>query len=137
MSGWISITATATPSRRPLRAPPTLPASSCAAIASSSMRWSHALPIAEYDTERQHWTFTSAARGCSAFRNYIADVLGVGRDKVRVLTDRVGGSFGMKQATYAEYYCILEGPVNSAGRSNGPTSARAASCRTATAATMT
>ena len=49
----------------------------------------------------------SAARACSAFRNYIADVLGVGRDKVRILTDRVGGSFGMKQATYAEYYCIL------------------------------
>ena len=31
-------------------------------------------------------------------------VLGVGRDKVRILTDRVGGSFGMKQATYAEYF---------------------------------
>jgi carbon-monoxide dehydrogenase large subunit len=28
--------------------------------------------------------------------------------EVRVLTDRVGGSFGMKQPTYAEYFCILQ-----------------------------
>ena len=42
----------------------------------------------------------SAARACSALRNYIAEVLGVGRDKVRVLTGQVGGSFGMKQPTY-------------------------------------
>ena len=50
----------------------------------------------------------SAARGCSGFATTSPSVLGVGRDKVRVLTDRVGGSFGMKQATYAEYYCILQ-----------------------------
>ena len=56
---------------------------------------------------RQHWTLHVGCQGVFGFRNYIADVLGVGRDKVRVLTDRVGGSFGMKQATYAEYYCIL------------------------------
>ena len=34
-------------------------------------------------------------------------MLGVGRDKVRVLTGNVGGSFGMKQPTYPEYFCIL------------------------------
>ena len=45
--------------------------------------------------------------GGFGFRNYIAGVLRIGRDKLRVLTDRVGGSFGMKQPTYAEYYCIL------------------------------
>jgi carbon-monoxide dehydrogenase large subunit len=65
--------------------------------------------IAQYDPERQHWTVHVGCQGVFAFRNYLADVLGVGRDKVRVLTDRVGGSFGMKQATYAEYYCLLHG----------------------------
>jgi len=65
--------------------------------------------IAQYDPERQHWTLHVECQGVFGFRNYIADVLGVGRDKIRVLTDRVGGSFGMKQATYAEYYCILHG----------------------------
>jgi len=63
--------------------------------------------LAEYDPERQHWTLHVGCQGVFGFRNYIAQVLGVGRDKVRVLTDRVGGSFGMKQPTYAEYFCIL------------------------------
>jgi carbon-monoxide dehydrogenase large subunit len=65
--------------------------------------------IAHYDPDEQHWTLYVESQGVFGFRNYIAEVLGVGRDKVRVLTDRVGGSFGMKQATYAEYYCILHG----------------------------
>jgi carbon-monoxide dehydrogenase large subunit len=63
--------------------------------------------IAEYDTARDHWTLHIGCQGVFGFRNYIAGVLGVGRDKVRVLTDRVGGSFGMKQATYPEHYCIM------------------------------
>src|SRR5277367_2963531 len=63
--------------------------------------------VAQYDAGRQHWTLNVGCQGVFGFRNYIADVLGVGRDKVRILTDRVGGSFGMKQPTYAEYFCIL------------------------------
>src|SRR5207245_5698870 len=63
--------------------------------------------VAEYDAGRQHWTLHVGCQGVCGFRNYIAGVLGVGRDQVRVLTDRVGGSFGMKQATYPEYYCLM------------------------------
>jgi aerobic carbon-monoxide dehydrogenase large subunit len=63
--------------------------------------------VAEYDAGRRHWTLHVGCQGVFGFRNYIAGVLGVGRNQLRVLTDRVGGSFGMKQATYAEYYCIL------------------------------
>src|SRR5712691_8641783 len=63
--------------------------------------------IAQYDPERQHWTLHVGCQGVFGFRNYIAQVLGVGRDKVRVLTDRVGGSFGMKQPNMSEYFCIL------------------------------
>ncbi len=63
--------------------------------------------LAHYDPERQHWTLHVECQGVFGFRNYIAGVLGVGRDKLRVLTDRVGGSFGMKQPTAAEYFCIL------------------------------
>ncbi len=65
--------------------------------------------IAVYDPQRQHWTLHVGCQGVFGFRNYVAGVLGVGRDKVRILTERVGGSFGMKQPTYAEYYCILHG----------------------------
>jgi carbon-monoxide dehydrogenase large subunit len=63
--------------------------------------------LAQYDAKRRHWTLHVGCQGVFGFRNYIAGVLGVGRDQLRVLTDRVGGSFGMKQPTYAEYYCIL------------------------------
>jgi aerobic carbon-monoxide dehydrogenase large subunit len=63
--------------------------------------------VALYDPERQHWTLHVPGQGVFGFRSYIAGVLGIGRDKLRVLTDRVGGSFGMKQPTYPEYYCIL------------------------------
>jgi len=63
--------------------------------------------IAQYDHARGHWTLHIGCQGVFGFRNYIAGVFGVGRDKVRVLTDRVGGSFGMKQATYPEHYCLM------------------------------
>jgi aerobic carbon-monoxide dehydrogenase large subunit len=63
--------------------------------------------IALYDPDLQHWTLHVPGQGVFGFRNYIAGVLGIGRDKLRVLTERVGGSFGMKQPTYPEYYCIL------------------------------
>jgi carbon-monoxide dehydrogenase large subunit len=62
---------------------------------------------AQYDPQRGHWTLHIGCQGVFGFRNYIAGVLGVGRDKVRVLTDRVGGSFGMKQPTYPEHFCIM------------------------------
>jgi aerobic carbon-monoxide dehydrogenase large subunit len=63
--------------------------------------------IAQYDAARQHYTLHVGCQGVFGFRNYVAQVLGIGRDKVRVLTDRVGGSFGMKQPNMSEYFCIL------------------------------
>ena len=87
--------------RRLRRAPRMSRGSSCATTASSSTRWSRAPRSPNTTREREHWTLHVGCQGVFGFRNYIAGVLGVGRDKVRVLTDRVGGSFGMKQPTYA------------------------------------
>ncbi len=63
--------------------------------------------LVEYDPATEHFTVHVGNQGVFGFRNYIAGVLGVGRDKVRVITDRVGGSFGMKQPNMSEYYCML------------------------------
>src|SRR5439155_274882 len=63
--------------------------------------------VEEYDATRGRWTLHIGSQGVFGFRNYIANVFGVGRDKMRVLTGRVGGSFGMKQPTYAEHFCIM------------------------------
>src|SRR5437764_8206965 len=63
--------------------------------------------LAEYDPARRHFTLHVGCQGVFGFRNYIAGVLGVGRDEVRIITDRVGGSFGMKQPNMSEYFCLL------------------------------
>ena len=63
--------------------------------------------LAEYDAEHEHFTLRIGCQGVFGFRNYIAQVMGIGRDKLRVLTDRVGGSFGMKQADMPEHFCIM------------------------------
>jgi aerobic carbon-monoxide dehydrogenase large subunit len=63
--------------------------------------------LAEYDATREHFTLHIGCQGVFGFRNYIGQVMGVGRDRVRVLTDRVGGSFGMKQADMPEHFCIM------------------------------
>ena len=46
-------------------------------------------------------------QGVFGLRNGLANVLGVERDKVRVLTGNVGGSFGMKSAVYPEYLAVF------------------------------
>ena len=65
--------------------------------------------LAEYDAQRRHFTLHVGCQGVFGFRNYLAQVLGIGRDQLRIVTERVGGSFGMKQPNMAEYYGILLG----------------------------
>jgi carbon-monoxide dehydrogenase large subunit len=59
--------------------------------------------IADYDPANERWTLRVGCQGVFGLRNGLAAVLGVERDKVRVLTGNVGGSFGMKSAVYPEY----------------------------------
>ncbi len=106
-SGSISTLATAARWPPPLPAPRMSPGCGCATTASSSMRWSRARQSPTTTVERRHWTLHVGCQGVFGFRNYIAGIFGVGRDQMRILTERVGGSFGMKQPTYPEYYCIL------------------------------
>jgi carbon-monoxide dehydrogenase large subunit len=73
--------------------------------------------IAEYDPKDERWTLRVGCQGVFGLKNGLANVLGVERDKVRVLTGNVGGSFGMKSAIYPEYLAsfhaarVLERPV--------------------------
>jgi carbon-monoxide dehydrogenase large subunit len=54
--------------------------------------------LAEYDQATGRWTLRVGCQGVFGLRNGLANVLGVERDKVRVLTGNVGGSFGMKSS---------------------------------------
>jgi aerobic carbon-monoxide dehydrogenase large subunit len=63
--------------------------------------------LAEYDAKTQRFTLHLGCQGVFGMRNALKDVLGVGVEKVHVLTDNVGGSFGMKASVFPEYVCLL------------------------------
>jgi carbon-monoxide dehydrogenase large subunit len=63
--------------------------------------------IAEYDAAEDRWTLRVGCQGVFGLRNGLANILGVERDKVRVLTGNVGGSFGMKSQVYPEYLALF------------------------------
>ena len=60
-----------------------------------------------YDKASGRWTFHVGSQGVFGFKNSLADILNEKPENVRILTDNVGGSFGMKAGIYPEYACIL------------------------------
>jgi carbon-monoxide dehydrogenase large subunit len=63
--------------------------------------------IAEYDAEGDRYTLRVGCQGVFGLKGGLANILGVERDKVRVLTGNVGGSFGMKSSVYPEYLALF------------------------------
>ena len=63
--------------------------------------------LAECDQPSERWILRVGCQGVFGLKNGLANVLGVERDKVRVLTGNVGGSFGMKSAVYPEYLALF------------------------------
>jgi carbon-monoxide dehydrogenase large subunit len=60
--------------------------------------------VAEYDAATDRYTLTMGTQGGHGMRDRIAkDVLGIPKDKVRVITPDVGGGFGTKAFCYQEY----------------------------------
>ena len=60
-----------------------------------------------YDKASGRWTFHVGSQGVFGFKTSLAELLNEKPENVRVLTDNVGGSFGMKAGIYPEYACIL------------------------------
>jgi carbon-monoxide dehydrogenase large subunit len=63
--------------------------------------------LAEYDAESDRYTLRVGCQGVFGLKGGVANVLGVDKQKVRVLTGNVGGSFGMKSQVYPEYLAIF------------------------------
>ena len=63
--------------------------------------------IAEYDAGSDRYTLRVGCQGVFGLKGGLANVLGVDKEKVRVLTGNVGGSFGMKSSVYPEYLAIF------------------------------
>jgi len=64
--------------------------------------------LGQYDAATDRWTLHVGCQGVFGLRSALAkDVLNVPPEKVHVLTEHVGGSFGMKASVFPEYVCIL------------------------------
>ena len=61
-----------------------------------------------YDASDDRYTLYSPSQGVHSMRNYIAQFsLNIPIEKLRVVTDDVGGGFGMKTFVYPEYPLVL------------------------------
>jgi carbon-monoxide dehydrogenase large subunit len=64
--------------------------------------------VAEYDAESDRYTLHTQTQGVHSLRKALAEsVLGVALERLRVVTNDVGGSFGMKIFTYPAQALVL------------------------------
>jgi len=64
--------------------------------------------IGVYDASRDHYTLYTGTQGVHLMRTMIANnSLKIAPEKLRVVTDEVGGGFGMKTFPYVEYPLVL------------------------------
>jgi len=63
--------------------------------------------LASWDDQASRYTIRAPTQGVAGNGAALAQLLRVPRDRVRLLTGNVGGSFGMKNIHYPEYVCIL------------------------------
>lgn len=63
--------------------------------------------IGVYDAKSKRYTLHAPSQGAFGMRNSLAAAMGVGQERVRLLTGHVGGSFGMKSAVFPEYVVLL------------------------------
>src|SRR5215471_4219329 len=62
---------------------------------------------AEFDPHNAVYTLRCGSQGVYVLRNQIAAIMGTRPEKIRVMTDDVGGAFGMKSPVYPEYIALL------------------------------
>jgi len=62
---------------------------------------------ASYDPANDHYTLRACSQGAGPLRDALLPVMGLRREQLRVVTDDVGGAFGMKSSTYPEYPVLL------------------------------
>jgi aerobic carbon-monoxide dehydrogenase large subunit len=62
---------------------------------------------ATYDAKTGSYELRVCSQSAATIRNQAAPILGVANDKLRVVTEDVGGAFGMKTPVYPEYIAVL------------------------------
>jgi aerobic carbon-monoxide dehydrogenase large subunit len=62
---------------------------------------------ADFDPLNAIYTLRCGSQGVYVLRNQIAAIMGLRPEEIRVVTDDVGGAFGMKTPVYPEYIALL------------------------------
>jgi carbon-monoxide dehydrogenase large subunit len=62
---------------------------------------------ASYDPTADRYTLRACSQSVGVLRDMMTSIMGIGREKLRVVTEDVGGAFGMKSAAYPEYPVLL------------------------------
>ena len=60
-----------------------------------------------YDKDNDSYTLRACSQSADALRGQAASIMGVPNDKLRVITEDVGGAFGMKTTVYPEYIAVM------------------------------
>ncbi len=60
-----------------------------------------------YDAGTESYTLHACSQGADSLRTMGAAIMGIPNDKLRVITEDVGGAFGMKTTVYPEYPALL------------------------------
>ena len=60
-----------------------------------------------HDKTSDSYTLYACSQGADSLRAQAAAIMGVPNEKLRVITDDVGGAFGMKTPVYPEYPAVL------------------------------
>jgi carbon-monoxide dehydrogenase large subunit len=64
---------------------------------------------ASYDAANDRYLLRVCSQGARVMRDSMAGVMGIPNGKLRVLTEEVGGAFGLKTGPYPEYVAMLVG----------------------------
>jgi aerobic carbon-monoxide dehydrogenase large subunit len=62
---------------------------------------------ATHDAATDSYTLRCGSQGVTVLRDQLVPILGIERDRLRVITGDVGGGFGMKSGAYPEYPALL------------------------------
>jgi carbon-monoxide dehydrogenase large subunit len=62
---------------------------------------------ASYDAQNESYMLRCCSQSAGTVRNQTAPILGVPNDRLKVVTEDVGGAFGMKTPVYPEYVACL------------------------------
>jgi carbon-monoxide dehydrogenase large subunit len=62
---------------------------------------------ASFDSKTGRYTLRVCSQGAGPMRDMVAAIMGIGKETLHVLTEDVGGAFGLKSGAYPEYPVLL------------------------------